>query len=316
MTAIRVEKVNCPLCGSHRQQHCFTVTDQLYCRYKDELKIVRCRECGMGYISPRPTEESIKLFYPEAFYKQNHNDSSQAGRTHGKYQWIEDLPQGRLLDIGCAGGDFAHYARQRGWQAEGYEWSDLPENYYNIPIKTAPSLEGLYSERYFDVVTSWAVLEHVYHPLEMLKEMSRILKPGGRLVLLVTNFNSIPARLTRADDFPRHTNLFTKPSLSKALRQNRLTPQRWSFDNKIFSSSHRGSLVFLYKMLRGEKIHDIRGQHKSPGRRPEFCTVLHGRYSAFVDALCVFDRTIAPIADWLAQALQVGHIMTVSCIKR
>lgn len=59
---------------------------------------------------------------------------------------------------------------------------DLPPN-----LSFAPSrIDGLPApDGYFDVAVTWSVFEHVTHPVRMLSEISRVLKPGGTLFLQV-----------------------------------------------------------------------------------------------------------------------------------
>jgi hypothetical protein len=70
-------------------------------------------------------------------------------------------------------------------------------------------------------VVLWHVLEHVANPKNMLQEIARILKPGGRLVVAVPNFSSWQARWARAAwfhlDLPRHLFHFPAPALCKLI---------------------------------------------------------------------------------------------------
>jgi SAM-dependent methyltransferase len=242
---LELTKSNCPLCGCPRSKFIFGARDQLYGQDDTVFNIVQCLACGMGFINPRPSEASLRHFYPPPFYQQNHQEGLQTSRNLAKLAWLEGAA-GKLLDIGCAGGEFLHYARQQGWNVQGFEWSEVPRNYYNLPIVSNAGLE-VFPTNSFDAITMWAVLEHILEPLEAIRQVRRILKPQGRAIFLVTNFNSVPARFMRKDDIPRHVNLFTKASLSRALRRHGLVPQRWSFDNRIFRETHLGMWLFLYK---------------------------------------------------------------------
>ncbi len=79
--------------------------------------------------------------------------------------------------------------------------------------------DAQYPAGYFDMVILWHVLEHLKHPDQTIREIRRILKPGGTLVVAVPNFSSWQARWAGENwfhlDLPRH--LFHFPFA--ALRQ-------------------------------------------------------------------------------------------------
>lgn len=320
--------VACPVCSSNAAKPLFLRRDLAFLRHPHAFSVVRCTTCGMGYVQDRPTPEALSLFYPPGFYARNHSYSGEQKKLGRKLNFLERFLVDkkslrrcrrsglRLLDVGCAGGEFVAYAAQNGWDAYGYEWSQTPPNHYNSPIIHAPTLQNIFEGSSFDAITAWAVLEHAYNLRELTAEISRLLKPGGIFVALVTNFNSIPGRYMQQDGIPRHLNLFTRRSLTRLLKENHLTPQTWSYSNAIFSGSHRGLLVFLLKRLAGESLESIVEQHRAPGKRHEFCTMLRGRPSRLTDWVCRFDRTLfAPVMDALTALTGFGFTMTVTAVK-
>ncbi len=95
--------------------------------------------------------------------------------------------KGKILDIGCGYGSFLKEMQQRKWQIEGIEVSKTGRKHarekFGIELFDK-SLEDLaLPDAAYDVVTLIYVIEHILDPSEMLKEVKRILKPGGLLLL-------------------------------------------------------------------------------------------------------------------------------------
>ncbi len=93
----------------------------------------------------------------------------------------------RLLDIGCGYGFFLKKMAQLGWQAEGIEVSKPGRDYarqeLGLCIHSKPLEAIAFPSEYFDAVTLFYVIEHVHDPALLLKEVYRILKPNGMVLL-------------------------------------------------------------------------------------------------------------------------------------
>ncbi len=319
-THIRTQKRVCPICGSAKAMLCFLRKDLAYESSNQDYSVVKCQECSLGYIQNIPLIEEFDKIYPEAFYQSNRQNYalSEQRNMHKLTMVTSNYAQSskdmRLLDIGCAGGEFVNYARAQGIEAYGYDWTTSLSSkdylFYSNNI-----WEHFPQKNSFDCVTMWAVLEHVLDIQNCVKHISHVLKPNGICILLVTNFNSIPGHYMQQDDIPRHINLFTKKSLTRLLNSYNLNAYKWDFSNDIFSGSHRGLSVFLLKQLFGEKKSDIVAQHRAPGRREEFCTMLNGKPSKLIKSLCKFDNIITPYINSLASFLHLGMSMTVIATK-
>jgi SAM-dependent methyltransferase len=133
-------------------------------------------------------------------------------------------PGGRLLDVGCATGDFLVEARRAGYEAAGLEISDYAAgvakerglDVFPGGLGDFPAPQGS-----FDIVTMFHVLEHMEQPGEALRtHVKRLLRPGGILVVEVPNFASLRARLDGAEweDLrpEQHRYHFTPRSLRNA----------------------------------------------------------------------------------------------------
>jgi SAM-dependent methyltransferase len=315
-----MENVPCPLCDVDDARTVFQRRDLTYLVSQEEFHVVRCRRCGLVYVNPRPTEEEIHSFYTEEFYKTDADPSQLLLEKERelllKYGYVKKLKPGKLLDIGCQKGEFMFFMKQRGWDVHGVEFSSTPPNLFGLDIRYCDLGSAGYDPSGFDLVTLWAVLEHVYGPKEMLSEVNRLLKPGGKIVLLVTNFNSIPGRFMRHDDIPRHTTLFTERTIRRMLRLTGFEPDRARFDCELFGGRNRGVLNYLVKLAAGEKIDDIVSQNRCAGRWGEFAGQLRGRESSRMLKIDRLDIRLTPHLDRWLDWLQLGFIMIVTATKR
>lgn len=132
---------------------------------------------------------------------------------------------GRVLDLGCGGGEFLLRARACGWQVTGVEPDPTAAERcrragLDVLVGGIDSLEGEASV--FDVITGSHVIEHVHMPGAVLQACWRLLKPGGRLWLQTPNANSIGHAVFgphwRGLEAPRHLVIFTAGSLTGAVQ--------------------------------------------------------------------------------------------------
>lgn len=130
----------------------------------------------------------------------------------------------RLLDVGFGSGAFLKIASEMGWHAEGIDFDPKAVEVarargLNVSCASADELAA--QEHHYDVITISHVIEHVHAPMALLRNLYRILKPGGLLWLDTPNLSSYGARRFGPDwrglEPPRHLALFTPQSLIGAL---------------------------------------------------------------------------------------------------
>ena len=102
----------------------------------------------------------------------------------------------KLLEVGCGNGFFLAAAAAATSRCFGSEYSaknqkKAREN-TGLPIFTEP-LER-FPEKDFDVIASFDVIEHVQEPVSFIKNVARLLKPGGHLLLYTPNHDSFSVR--------------------------------------------------------------------------------------------------------------------------
>ncbi len=222
--------VRCVLCGSEHYKD-YLVRGDLNLFLEGEFHLVQCLECGLVYLNPRPARNEIPTFYPNHYDQFNfaiHKSSflTRMDRNYGLHKRCRAVLRyrrhGRLLDVGCATGDFLDAMRRYpGWEVYGVELNERASEYarrqLGLTVTTGTLEDADYPERYFDVVTLWHVLEHIYDPLGALRKIYRLLKSEGILIFTTPNLDSLDAHLYGAFwigyDLPRHLQVFSYRTL-------------------------------------------------------------------------------------------------------
>jgi SAM-dependent methyltransferase len=129
-------------------------------------------------------------------------------------------PGARLLDVGCGEGQYLRRFDRLGWRAQGVDPDPVAGaagRAQGLPIDEGDVESQHYSGSTFDAVSMNHVIEHVFDPVTVLKEINRILKAGGRLVLVTPNVRSWGHDRFGEDwrglEPPRHLHIFTIAAL-------------------------------------------------------------------------------------------------------
>jgi len=98
----------------------------------------------------------------------------------------------KLLDIGCGDGTLGYFAKRNYKEVYGLDISEsalkIAEKREMVTKKVNVNEERLpFEDTYFDAVVCLDVIEHVFEPRDLVKEIYRILKRGGSLVLSTPN---------------------------------------------------------------------------------------------------------------------------------
>lgn len=131
---------------------------------------------------------------------------------------------GRLLDVGCGNGQFLAIMRTLGWDVCGVDVDEkalaVARHRFGVPVHHGMVEQVGLPGAAFDAVTLHHVIEHVPDPVRTLRECGRVLRPGGRIVVVTPNIDSLGHRLFRARwlglDVPRHLSVFSVRSLRRA----------------------------------------------------------------------------------------------------
>jgi len=113
--------------------------------------------------------------------------------------WLEARRRGRILDVGCGNGQFLAHMHDLGWEVMGVEPDPeavrIAWERFRVKVFLGSINKANFHYNYFDAITMNHVIEHVSNPVEVLKECYRLLKPGGKMILLTPNIESLGHRL-------------------------------------------------------------------------------------------------------------------------
>jgi len=164
----------------------------------------------------------------------------------------------RVLDVGCGSGVLLARMKSLGWQVEGVEVDPggvAAARARGVTVHQGQLADARFPESHFDAVHSAHVIEHVHDPAALLRECFRILKPGGKLVMLTPNTASFGhehfGNAWLNLDPPRHLILFNKATLQSAAEQQGFIIER--LDSTVRSAWVYGTLSRLIRQTgRGE----------------------------------------------------------------
>lgn len=158
---------------------------------------------------------------------------AEDGSSHAVLLDMVSTAPARILDLGCSGGLLAEKLRNRGHEVIGVDFGEVPGVRQKVDeFFEADLSRGIPSEvgESFDFVIAGDVIEHLPDPTFILKEIDRVLTPGGEVLLSVPNFSHWYPRLRIAlgafgydrrgilDD--THLRFFTRRSLRRLVRES------------------------------------------------------------------------------------------------
>lgn len=284
----------CPLCKSGEREIVFDYAqDWTFYAAPGKWSYWRCKACAALYLNPRPTIASIGNAYSNYYthsiksrpflmriktllkneYFSQTLDLNLFPRLElprilswlvfplkfalGKRFGISSLSQlsrGKLLDLGCGGGEMLQIAHQLGWDCLGLELD--PQAVMACKENDLKVIEGSYSKlddypSYFDCIICSHVLEHVHSPIEALEKIKHALKPGGVLLLSCPNAMSKAGQYFgvywRGLEAPRHIAIPSAHFLKTFLEKNGFEVEQ--FVNNSFPTIGK-SLSIRKKALR------------------------------------------------------------------
>ncbi|HEX2085643.1 MAG TPA: class I SAM-dependent methyltransferase [Solirubrobacteraceae bacterium] len=227
------EVVACDLCDETRVQPLFRPESRKH-EGRWHYHVVRCPSCGFLYRQPGIRPERLGELYAKKYSKflTGHYSAKRIRRYKLSMKAFKPLFKDgegrRLFDFGCGTGMFLDLAHERGFETYGVDLSKdsikearkKPSGrhaHFGTPRDVPEIAAGG-----FDVITLWSVLAHLPCPVEDFTMMRELLAPGGALLVLTVNANSLQLKASRDrwNGFtPNHLKFYSPTTLPLLLRR-------------------------------------------------------------------------------------------------
>lgn len=245
-----LEAPPCLLCGADEPVPFLDSEVQLAPGTGEVFPFVSCGSCGLVYLSPRPTPDSMDRYYPSGYLPYRGPDAwglwaplvrrGEEALDRRRIRLVRrhlDLgSNSRVLDVGCGRPSFLRRlcrttgSRGLGLDVSNEGWRDDEGFRRELTLiqGALPAAERRLGEEApegFHLITLWHALEHDHHPLESLEALRRLAAPDALLVIEVPNLASFTARLHGSAwagfHTPRHTAAYTPATLVALVRETR-----------------------------------------------------------------------------------------------
>jgi len=259
-----LEHVSCDCCGSNQYTVRYRKPDYWLWLELFEYPVVECADCGLVYVNPRPPYDRMERYYPSG-YHDDRDTSEHRRRYEIQRDYLPSLDREKVLDIGCARGDWLHFLKDKyqnisaygvDFYCESINFNDITFTRGDLPSCGLPA-------GYFDLITAWAVFEHLHSPDRYFSEVARIIKPGGRFIFLVTNADSLYGRMAYREDIPRHLYHFSPRTITTYASKHGFNVTRIKFDDRLWDGRGTGTFKHLFRRFAGVSWQQLRDQEFS-----------------------------------------------------
>jgi SAM-dependent methyltransferase len=172
--------------------------------HQPDFEITECKRCGLLFKSPIPTAQEFSDYYNEVDFRKWHPSNGPSGEVHFPIDRIvlsqlDTMRDGAaILDYGCSTGRLLAPLTKR-FLCYGFEINPVAAQVASdtgIHILTPQDIGS--KSVGLDCVVLVDVFEHLLNPVETLKELTALLKPGGKLVIATGNGDASICRLDPA----------------------------------------------------------------------------------------------------------------------
>lgn len=236
---------SCPVCANKNINFWSAASDIQLRISTQTFEYSRCKSCETLFMSNRPTEKCVALFYganyqpyqasldkkrASVFTKALRKMKAVLAKLKDPYVTAEKnfykqvTSKDVFVDFGCGAGKFLNQIKSSGCQTVGVDFSQyaieavLKNNHKGY---TVDEFWTSFANESVNFVRMNHVAEHLYHPHDVFKNLSKKLAKGGSLHLALPNPNGISSKLFKRNwhglECPRHVILYSPDSLKKLL---------------------------------------------------------------------------------------------------
>jgi SAM-dependent methyltransferase len=220
-----IKNINCVCCKGKEAELLYTGIRSVYT--DKPYSIVCCVQCGNGITYPEVSREELSKIYSETYLYPVHllalGEKKYRSRSLAafirKQATSADHPD--LLEVGCMFGYLLDELKNE-YSVSGIDIGEKAVDYcrkrgLDVQLNSVENYIKKNTKK-FDIIILSHVLEHLLHPDEVLISLRRILKPGGKIFILVPNYRSVTAGIFRKYwgwwQVPVHVNHFCSGSIS------------------------------------------------------------------------------------------------------
>jgi len=192
----------------------------------------KCPQCGLIYISPRPSFDEIVDLYGcdnANISAKSHIHADFLKRLYARHNLRvirSVVKSGALLEIGAGAGYFLDEARKMGFDPHGLELNPIQANHIrnrlNIPCEESLLNKSGFEGKQFDVVYHCDVISHFFDPISDFRKINEIMKDDSFLIFETGNLGEVDQmyfKYFQRFQYPDHLFFFSADSLVSLLEK-------------------------------------------------------------------------------------------------
>ncbi|MCD6310665.1 MAG: class I SAM-dependent methyltransferase [Candidatus Eremiobacteraeota bacterium] len=258
MMANQESSMICPQCGGKLKLEKMAYTCEGICKRKYPVT-----EDGLiNFIPPSlPPEKNYRRKFLKELAKAERDHFWYNSRNRVILDMIHNYckdqiknKKHRMLDLGCGSGVVAGYLRRARINCTGgdcyREALEICKTRQKVPSYLLDA-RALPFSKYFDIIGTFDLLEHMEDDVEIMKQIHKGLKPGGKFIFTVP---ADPKLFGRYDEICLHKRRYTKKELEEKLRDAGFIPEKLSYFLFILYPFHR--LINYLNKTAGDQVSD------------------------------------------------------------